>query len=46
MIKKCTCKHEYQDAKYGKGQRVHNSMHKGKSTGDSKQRCTVCGSEK
>lgn len=44
MIKviKCTCKHEYQDEKYGKGNRVANSM---KSTSATKFRCTVCGKE-
>jgi hypothetical protein len=36
-IKKCTCKNEYQDKKYGKGQRVHNF-----ATGKEKWRCTVC----
>ena len=39
-IKTCTCKHEYQDKKYGKKQRVHNS------TATNKWRCTVCGNEK
>ncbi len=38
VIKSCTCKHEYQDTKYGKGMRVKNSMHGG-------YRCTVCGKE-
>ena len=36
MIKKCTCKHTYQDKKYGKGMRVWNLTSKG-------VRCTVCG---
>ena len=35
MIKKCTCAHEYQDRKYGKGNRVWNPTLKG-------IRCTVC----
>jgi len=38
MIKKCTCKHEFQDKKYGKGMRVFN---KGKEV----WRCTVCRKE-
>lgn len=36
MNLQCTCKHEYQDKEYGKGNRVHNSCAKG-------YRCTVCG---
>ena len=39
-IKSCSCKHEYQDAKYGRGKRVMNE------TADKpkpKYRCTVCG---
>ena len=24
MIRKCDCKHKFQDEKYGKGMRVHN----------------------
>lgn len=40
-IKKCTCKdHEYQDEKYGKGNRVFNITKLGK------WRCTVCGKER
>ncbi len=38
-IIKCKCKHDYQDEKYGKGNRVHNPTVKG-------YRCTVCGDEK
>jgi hypothetical protein len=38
-VKSCNCKHEYQDAVYGKGQRVHNPSTKG-------HRCSVCGTEK
>ena len=30
MIKKCTCKNEYQDKKYGKNKRVMNKMYKSK----------------
>lgn len=39
MIAKCdsNCKSEYQDAKYGKGNRVKNRTKEGK------WRCTVCG---
>lgn len=32
----CTCAHAFQDAMYGRGQRVHNRTAKG-------YRCTVCG---
>jgi len=35
MIKKCDCKNEYQDEKYGKGNRVYNKTTRG-------ARCTVC----
>jgi hypothetical protein len=44
MIKKCTCKHEYQDKKYGKGMRVANALQTSKQ-GAKKYRCTVCGAE-
>lgn len=45
----CSCKHEYQDRKYGVGMRVHNPAPKigkdgaGKVTGF---RCTVCANAK
>ncbi len=43
-IYKCTCKHEYQDEKYGKGNRVFNFAVKAKEIGGSEGwRCTVCG---
>lgn len=38
-IIKCTCKNEYQDEKYGKGMRVHNSTFDVQKNG---YRCTVC----
>jgi len=38
-ILKCTCKSDYQDKKYGKGNRVHNIKNEG-------CRCTVCGEDK
>lgn len=38
-IMECVCRHEYQDQRYGKDQRVHNPYAKG-------YRCTVCGREK
>lgn len=43
-IKKCTCKSEYQDEKYGKGMRVHNlclPTPKGQEC-----RCVVCNAKK
>lgn len=43
-IKDCTCKHEYQDKKYGKGKRVHNEGQKENSKDTF--RCTVCGTKK
>ena len=39
----CTCKHDYQDKKYGRGKRVHNRK-ASKSTHNFK--CTVCGYER
>jgi len=41
MIIKCTCKHLYQDNRYGKQKRVHNPTKKKGS-----YRCTVCGNIK
>jgi hypothetical protein len=45
MIKKCTCKHEYQDEKYGKGLRVHNECVSIRTNGKAWS-CTVCGTKK
>lgn len=36
-IYQCSCTHEFQDAKYGKGIRVFNE------TANNDYRCTVCG---
>lgn len=35
-VKKCTCKHAFQDRVYGKGKRVH-------TVGEKNTTCTVCG---
>ena len=44
IILKCKCHHDFQDKKYGKGNRVHNT---GKElTRGWLRRCTVCGDEK
>ncbi len=40
QIHACTCKHVYQDSKYGVGKRVMNPCKKG-----AKIRCTVCNAE-
>lgn len=40
VILKCTCKHDYQDRRYGKQKRVFNVMRDGKA------RCTVCAAER
>ena len=40
MIIKCACESEFQDSKYGKGNRVHNETMKGA------YRCTICGQTK
>jgi hypothetical protein len=39
-IMRCTCKHEYQDKRYGEGKRVHNLAVKAEAW-----RCTVCGAK-
>lgn len=39
MVLKCTCAHEFQDATYGKGNRLHNVSQKGNVK---KAYCTVC----
>ncbi len=39
MIKKCSCKNDYQDEKYGEGMRVQNPL---KDPGKYGYRCTVC----
>lgn len=41
MILRCTCEHEYQDEKYGKGMRVHNERAKDPKS-PQEYRCTVC----
>jgi len=41
QILTCTCQHDFQDKRYGKGKRVHNPCKKGNAI-----RCTVCGNEK
>ena len=41
-IMKCSCKHEFQDEKYGKGNRIFNPAGKGSDQGKG-YRCTVCG---
>lgn len=38
-IRKCVCKHEFQDRRYGPRKRVHNPT-------KDKWRCTVCLKEK
>ncbi len=42
MILRCSCKHEFQDERYGRGMRVHNPCSdKGPRSGQAT--CTVCG---
>jgi hypothetical protein len=44
IVKRCTCTHAYQDAVYGRGNRVHNAKRgNGGNTGG--WRCTVCAKE-
>lgn len=42
ILKPCSCKHEYQDKKYGLGIRVHNV---GGSKDIKTKICTVCGNK-
>lgn len=44
MVKPCTCKHTFQDEKYGPGRRVHNDT-KPDSAGKPQVRCSVCGTQ-
>jgi hypothetical protein len=44
-VKRCTCKHEYQDKRYGKGMRLHNEC-QGGSRNTPGWRCTVCETHK
>jgi len=39
---KCKCTHEFQDKKYGEGNRIANRTQKGDGT-STDARCTVCG---
>lgn len=41
IIKSCKCESEYQDKRYGLGQRLHNQSGK-----DSTSKCTICGTKK
>lgn len=41
MKSTCSCKHDYQDEKYGKAIRIFNPTGK-----DNEYRCTVCGNVK
>lgn len=45
MILKCNCKHEYQEVKYGNGNRLHTPklVVQGKKP---EYTCTVCGTKK
>ena len=40
IIKQCSCQNDFQDKRYGKGNRVMNE------TKDAKLRCTACGEKK
>jgi hypothetical protein len=39
MIKRCSCRSDFQDKRYGIGNRVHNQGTQGKAS------CTVCGKD-
>ncbi len=40
MVLSCTCKHEYQDQKYGQGKRIHNEIPG--QNGPPSWQCTIC----
>lgn len=40
-IRKCVCRHDFQDGLYGVGMRLHNRCKNGEAW-----RCTVCGKER
>lgn len=42
MVLKCRCESDYQDKRYGNGNRVHNEANGKTDT----YRCTVCGAER
>lgn len=44
IVRECTCKSEYQDKRYGKGQRLMNPT-MAESGGKQLFRCTVCARE-
>ena len=42
VVMPCTCTHPYQDAQYGRGQRVHNVKAQKAKSNVREGRCTVC----
>jgi hypothetical protein len=42
IVRKCNCQNEYQNARYGPGQRVKNAVAVPKGQ-PPRYRCTVCG---
>ena len=44
-IKKCSCVSQYQDERYGQGNRVHSYAPRG-NNGSPGWRCTICGDVK
>ena len=46
LVLRCTCKHSFQDERYGDSMRLHNEEKKGAKATSTKYRCTVCGHEK
>ena len=45
-ILKCKCVHDWQDKKYGAGNRVHNRIDKPMKHNNNDWRCTVCKTER
>lgn len=44
VVADCSCKHDFQDERYGKGRRVHILIVK--KSQQAVKRCTVCAKEK
>lgn len=46
IVSNCKCKHDYQDKRYGQGNRLFNIADKQKIGNSPALTCTVCGDKK
>jgi hypothetical protein len=46
VVLPCSCDHEYQDKRYGKGRRAMNETKPASKSTSKTFRCTVCGKER